>query len=202
MAIELLLHASPHRAINDAESLIYVLLFLCSHLEGPGTVGSPPLLGSGSQHPSGVRSWLSISNLRTLGHIKYSQMVAHMNLDILPFLSAYFKPLGPHIAKLWTALFPSSSQNLKGISASHSVATLPDFIRALKTVLLDKSLIADARVSGLRKRSLPGDMVVSDNGWDAVPAPKRQMVAKTRTPRRSKFMQKGHPSSRGKSQGQ
>ena len=173
MAIELLLFAPPHRVVHDAESLIYVLLFLCSHLDGPGSLGNPPLFGSGSAHPSGIRSWLSASSLKMLGHAKFSQMTAHFGVDILPYLSPYFKSLGPHILKLWTALFPKIELTK---DASHSVATLRNFIDAFKTVLSDEDLIAAATSSGsTRKCSLPGELVISSNGWDAVPPKKRPL---------------------------
>jgi hypothetical protein len=188
--MELLLLAPPHRAIHDAESLIYVLLFLCSHLDGPGSVADPPLFGSGFKHPSGISSWLSASSLKVLGHTKFSQMTAHIGVHILPYLSTYFTSLGPHILKLWKALFPSMTFTE---NASHSNAKLRDLIDAFKTVLLDNDLISKAKAPGNRKRSHPGELVISSNGWDAVPSPKKQALAKTRTPKtpRQSFMGKG-----------
>lgn len=196
MAMELLLFAPPHRAIHDAESLIYVLLFLCSHLDGPGSLADPPLFGSGSKHPSGISSWLSASSLKMLGHTKFSQMAAHIDVHILPFLSNYFTSLGPHIVKLWTALFPSMEL---ASNASHSKATLRDIIDAFKSVLLDEDLISKAR-AGTRKRSRPGELVISHNGWDAMPSPKKQTLVKTSIPKpRGKvFMGKGTTRSRNK----
>jgi hypothetical protein len=193
MAIELLLYAPLHRAIHDAESLVYVLLFLCSHLDGPGSVGDPPLFGSGSKHPSGISSWLSANSLNMLGHAKFSQMTAHINVDILPHLSTYFKPLSPHIFKLWTTLFPSTSILPKDSDASHSVATLRDLINTFKEILLDKDLITKASAAGsVRKRSHPGELIISGNGWDAIPASKKQMTVKTTPTRRKSFMRKCH----------
>ena len=191
--MELLLFAPPHRAIHDAESLIYTLLFLCSHLDGPGSVADPPLFGSGFKHPSGISCWLSASNLKMLGHTKFSQMTAHINVDILPYLSPYFTSLGPHIFKLWTALFPSIAL-VNNASASHSDATLLDLINALKTVLLDQDLISKARAPVVRKRSRPGELVISSNGWDAIPFPKKQTRVKKNTPKpaRKSLLRKGN----------
>lgn len=188
MAIELLIYAAPHRVIHDAESLIYVLLFLCSHLDGPGSVAVPSLFGSESKHPSGISSWLTASNLKTLGHTKFSQMAAHVEVDILPHLSTYFTSLGPHIRTLWDVLFPTIKCTK---DASHSNAKLHDFIDALKQILLNQELISNARASSTRKRSRPGELVISSNGWDAMPAPKRQALVKIKPPRRNVFMEKG-----------
>lgn len=171
MAIELLLFAPPHRTIHDAESLIYVLLFLCSHLDGPGSVAKSPLFGSGSTHPSGIRYWLSASNLKALGHIKYSHMSVHFDVEILQHLSTYFKTLGPHILKLWDSLSIGKKMDA---SASHSLATLRDLINAFKVVLMDETLKATATSpSSSRKRSYPGEQVMSSNGWDVAPAKKK-----------------------------
>ena len=194
MAIELLLYAPPHRAIHDAESLIYVLLFLCTHLSGPGEVHDPPVFGPGrSDHRSGIRHWLNVSDLNVLGHTKFSQMNFHTT-DIFGHLSPYFTSLIPHFSTLWGALFPLEPR--KGTAREHSSVTLHDLINAFKTVLKDQSLIDKARAAmpdNLRKRSHPGELVISGNGWDAIPAPKKQMVATTTTTKRSKsFMRKGH----------
>jgi hypothetical protein len=192
MAMELLLFAPPHRAIHDAESLIYVLLFLCSHLDGPNSVGKPPLLGPGgvSKHLSGISAWLSATSLKSLGHVKFSMMTTHFSIAILPHLSPCFELLKPHICNLWAALFPS--QDMSNQDASRSVATLRDLINAFKTVLLDEALIEAARAPGNhRKRLHPGELIMSGNGWDAVPAPKKAMVAKMHPKRRKSVLNKG-----------
>jgi Fungal protein kinase len=59
IAIKLLIHGSIHRVAHDMESVLYVLLFICSHLEGPcGAIRDPPLYGNtGSAdkvHPSSI----------------------------------------------------------------------------------------------------------------------------------------------------
>ena len=190
MAMELLLFAPPHRAIHDAESLIYVLLFLCSHLDGPNSVGNPPLLGSGgaTKHFSGISHWLSATSLNSLGHVKFSMMTTHFSIDILPHLSPYFELLKPHIRNLRAALFPS--QDISNQDASRSVVTLRDLINTFKTVLLDEALIEAAKdPSTHRKR--PGELIISENGWDAVPAPKKAMVAKMKPKRRKSVLSKG-----------
>jgi hypothetical protein len=209
MAIELLLYAPHHRAIHDAESLIYVLIFLCTHLSGPGQVNDPPVFGSGSKHsgskhPSGITHWMDVTDLDQLGHIKSSQMLLNLKPIILNHLSSYFKPLAPHIYKLWTVLFPpASGLSSPSTNPGHSKATLRQFINALKTVLLDKSLIDSTRqnlepdsesdTGNRRKRSRPGELIISEsNGWD--PAfPKKQMDVITTSTRRKSFMRKrGH----------
>jgi hypothetical protein len=178
MAIELLIHASAHRAIHDAESLLFVLIFLCTHLKGPGLVGCPPVFGSNLNHPSGVKDWLSATNLVVLGHTKFSQMNFHLYTHILDHLSDYFLPLRPVISELWTALFPSPNSSSSQIP-SRSNATLRTFINVLKTMLLDEKLKATAKnLSDERKLKRPGDSFMPSNSWDPIPAPKKQTKAK------------------------
>ena len=181
MAIELLIFGKPHHAIHDAESLIYILLFLCTHLSAPNKLSKPTLLGSRSNHPLGISAWLSANNLSGLGHTKFSQMTAHFEHSILPHLSSYFKPLGPPIQELWKALFPS--MDMQSVDASHSVMMLRDFINVFKTVLSDKDLIARAKEPDNHLKC-PGKLIISENGWDARPAPKKQMMATTMKPKR------------------
>ena len=169
-----------HHAIHDAESLIYVLLFLCTHLSAPNELSKPTLLGSRSNHPLGISTWLSANNMSGLGHTKFSQMTAHFEHSILPHLSLYFKPLGPPIWELWKALFPS--MDMQNVDASHSVVTLCNFINIFKTVLSDKDLIARAKEPDNHLKH-PGELVISENGWDARPAPKKQMMVTTMKPK-------------------
>jgi hypothetical protein len=55
-----------------------------------------------------------------------------------------------------------------------------DVIQVFKNALLDQSLIAEAKqqvcIVG-SKRSQPGDLVVAENGWDAVKLPKSTSTA-------------------------
>lgn len=183
MAIELLLTGPPHRAIHDAESLIYVLLFLCTHLEGPNLVKNPSIFSAG-QNPSGISSWLSANNLKTLGHTKFSMMTAHLEVEILPHLSAHFDPIKAHIKKLCHTLFPQGVINVA--SPSRSVADLRDLINTLKAVLSDEELFGLATTATDRPKR-PGELQIAENGWDAIPAPKKAAVG-TKAKKRKSFM--------------
>ena len=79
-----------------------------------------------------MKQWLTGSNtFKTLGHLKFSHMGAHLDVEILPHLSPYFAMLHPHIFNLWMALYPG--QLLKrGQEALHSCAILRDIIKEIK----------------------------------------------------------------------
>jgi hypothetical protein len=156
------------------------MLFLCSHLSGPRSLRDPPLFGGGPGHPSMIRDWLTADNLRSLGHMKFSHMGAHFKDTVLSHVSPYFTALQPHIISLWHALFPNGFQG-EGQEASHSLATLRDLINTFKDVLLDPALIKleQSLSSNSKKRSRPGELIISGNGWDAIPPSKRRATPKT-----------------------
>lgn len=212
--MELLIYGIPHRVAHDLESLFYVLLFICTHLNGPhNTVRDPPLYGKGvkcehaggvgCKHPSPIKNWMCTTDPKSLGHMKFSHMIGHFEILILPNISPYFKPLTPHLSSLWKVLFPQRlTAPSVGQEATHSPATCLDVINIFKSVLEDKSLIEQAKnTSVLGKRSSPGDHVANTNDWDAVKVSRNLLTVepgmKPTTTRRSALMTKGHRKSKG-----
>ena len=60
IAIELLIHGSSHCIAHDLEFVLYVLLFICTHFNGPfGEIRDPPLYGNDKNynHPSSIKEW-------------------------------------------------------------------------------------------------------------------------------------------------
>jgi hypothetical protein len=200
IAIELLIYAAEHRVVHDLESLFYVLLFICTHLQGTnGQLADPPLYGNTKEHGnlSALASWLKMDDLPTLGHLKFSHMVGHFESHVLPYISPYFHPLTNHLAAFWKALIPVGMSSQGSREAVRSASTCQDIIQVIQTALLDQTLIEEARKvscdSVLGKRSCPGELVVAKNGWDAVKLPKTRMKpAKTssKAPRQTKLISK------------
>jgi hypothetical protein len=60
----------------------------------------------------------------------------------------------------------------------HSDVSCFNIIEVFKTMLLDKSLISQAEqaANSLGKRSLPGDLDVAPNDWDAVRPSKKRLA--------------------------
>lgn len=199
--MELLLYGIPHRVAHDLESVLYALLFICTHLKGPrNDVRDPPLYGGGDtcNHPSQLKKWITTRDPRTLGHLKYSHMIGHFETDVLPHISPYFKPLQPHISALWNILFPHRlTRPSIGKEATHSTATCADVINVFKSVFQDESLIEEAKQPNvLGKRSHPGDLIISTNDWDAGKPSKKLLTAKpnikSKVARQTKLMTKSH----------
>ena len=200
IAIELLIHGTSHRVVHDLESLLYVLLFICTHLDGPSRqIRDPPLYGSdrNSNHPSSMKMWLETNKLSSLGHVKFSHMMSHFDSHILSKISPYFFPLKDYIKGIWKALIPQRETMASvGEQAAHSTATAQDIINVLKTALQDRKLI-DAHLSAppsvLGKRSAPGDLFVG-SGWDPAKESRALRTANPRVAphpqRRTKFMER------------
>ena len=147
IAIELLIHGSPHHTAHNLEFILYVLLFICTHLKGPGCqVRDPPLYGGDNKsiHPSSIKQWFAASHLATLGHLKFSHMMSHFNTFILSAISPYFFPLKNYIGNFWKALIlERESIASDGEWVVHSKATPQDIINVLKAALLDTELISE-----------------------------------------------------------
>jgi hypothetical protein len=172
IAIELLITGVPHRVVHDLESLFFVLLFICTHLDGPRKIHNPPLYGGKkeSTHSSPMKAWLTMKDIRSLGFLKNGAMIGFEE-NVLPHISTYFSPLKPHLIKLWRALHPIvSGPSERG--TAHSSANPIDIINVFKEALQDQSLISQAKspASNPLKRAFPGDQVFSADSWDVVPA--------------------------------
>jgi hypothetical protein len=177
-----------------------VLLFLCTHLQGPrNAIGDPPLYGGAdsSKHKSGIQQWIHTKDPKTLGNMKFTHMIALFEEDILPCISPYFKPITPFISGLWNILFPQRlTKPTVGKESMQSPATCLDVINIFKSVLRDKNLQEEAKNPStiLGKRSRPGELI--SNGWDAVEPTKKLLTAEAKdkqsTARKSKLMKKSH----------
>lgn len=181
--MELLMFGTPHRVVHDLESLFYVLLFMCTHLDGPGhSIGNPPLYGpEGKNHPSPMKDWLAVNSFPILGHVKNSHMVCHFEELILSHISHYFEPLRPHLIDLWATLHPQITNSIpRGRQSSHSLATSQSVVEVFKRALQDEKLLKEARLSRstLGKCSLPGDLV--STGWDAVKISEKLLTSEPR----------------------
>ena len=140
----------PHHVVHDLESVFFVLLFICTHLDGPyNTICDPPLYGPmGKEHPSPMNHWLTINTFSVLGHLKYSHMSCHFEEVILPHISPYFEPLKLYLKALWGVLHPQRTTVLPvGRSGSHSQATAKSIIDVFKLAFQDKHLINEAQHS-------------------------------------------------------
>jgi hypothetical protein len=169
MAVDVLLNRSTHNVTHDLESVFYVLLFICTHLDGPlGAIRKPPLYGDNgdTKKPYLMKSWINQANfnsLELLGYVKIAQVVLFPD-KLLDDISPYFSPLKKHIEGLRKALFTETGPKKS--------ATPREVIEVFKEALLDDELIraakADHKSRVFLKRSQPGELITPSNSWDAV----------------------------------
>jgi hypothetical protein len=116
MAIELLLKKGGirHTPQHDLESLFYVLLYLCTNLDGPGVIRSPAELNKHSTIP--LSFWLQASSsLHQIGLHKAGTL-ADFETSILKCFSPYFVDLQPCVYNMCRAIYgdrkPGSPSNV------------------------------------------------------------------------------------------
>ena len=137
-----------------------------------------PLYGNGknNNHPSSIKDWFetqTVNKLETLGHLKYSHMMGHFKTHIINHISPYFNPLKNYMREIWNILIPSELKLCSGLKSVRSTATPQDIVQVFTAALRDDQLIKDAKVASslCNKRSLPGELIIDSNCWDAVTSP-------------------------------
>src|ERR1700751_2459670 len=107
MAIELLTSKGRiiHKPRYDLESLFFVLIYLCTNVQGPGCLRNVEEFEQFDSVP--MTSWFDPkSSFMRLGLDKASAMIP-FDPRILPYFSSYFDEIKPCIKSLHLALFPT-----------------------------------------------------------------------------------------------
>ena len=128
MALEIMLSNGKkfcHDIRHDLESIFYVLIWVCSHMEGPEIERSDP-------HSLPVREWCTMNdNLRRLGLIKLSH-IADFEDSILKHFTPYWKDFKPYARKLMDAFWPTSFQKPNSMTSKLMLEILEDAIANMK----------------------------------------------------------------------
>jgi hypothetical protein len=145
MAIKLLLEgtAVTHRPFHDLKSLFYVLVFICTNLEGPST---PRLLADLMTFTSlPLAGWFTAgASLESLGTNKLG--LAHaFEKHIVGCFILYFTDLKPYVMDLFYAMYLNSLQ-------VKSTLTHDDMIKIF-TETLEKLPPHDAKFNTGKKKS-------------------------------------------------
>ena len=111
MAIEALLAINQtfvHKPQHDLESILYIILYICTFVRGPGL---PPAL---SQHvfdiahclSPPIRTWFSNdTDIRKMGYLKLAHLECY-DIAILPYFAPYWHDFAPFAKDLIIACFP------------------------------------------------------------------------------------------------
>ena len=111
MAIEALLAINQtfvHKSQHDLESILYIILYVCTFIRGPGL---PPAL---SQHELDIahrlsppiRTWFSNDmDISKMGYLKLAHIECY-DIAILPYFAPYWHDFTPFAKDLIIAYFP------------------------------------------------------------------------------------------------
>ncbi len=106
MAIEALLGINLpfiHKPQHDLESILYIILFICTFVRGPGLL--PYNLNK--HHLSLlICSWLNNDEIRDIGYRKLAHLECY-NIAILPNFMPYWHDFAPFVKDLINACFPA-----------------------------------------------------------------------------------------------
>jgi hypothetical protein len=128
MAIEILLQKGRtfhHCLRHDLESLYFVIIWICSHMEGPQTERKDVA-------QLAIRKWSDLeAPLQHLGHIKLAH-IDDMKGTILPEITSYWNDFKPFIWELKEAFFPVRSADPNCITPEKMVEILEKALEAVK----------------------------------------------------------------------
>jgi hypothetical protein len=105
MAIEALLGFNPnfiHKPQHDLESMLYVILYICTFVRGPGLLLNESDMSTMSLP---IRSWFSNDEIREIGYHKLAHLECYDH-SILPNLTPYWHDFAPFVEDLITSCFP------------------------------------------------------------------------------------------------
>jgi len=109
MAIEALLEtntAFTHKPQHDLESMLYIILYICTFVWGPGLplykLDIPP-----TSLP--LRTWFSNDRIREIGYRKLAHLQCY-DLAILPNFTPYWRDFTPFVKDLIVACFPVNAR--------------------------------------------------------------------------------------------
>jgi hypothetical protein len=108
MAIEALLGTNPpfiHKPQHDLESILYIILYICTFVQGPGLpLHNPDILRLSLP----ICSWFNNDEIREIGYHKLAHLECY-STAILPNFTPYWDDFAPYVEDLINACFPAKA---------------------------------------------------------------------------------------------
>lgn len=107
MAIEALLATNQtfvHKPRHDLESILYIILYICTLVRGPGSLPLYELDITHHMSPP-MCSWFRNNGIREIGHRKLANIESY-DITILPYFTAYWRDFVPFVKDLIMTCFP------------------------------------------------------------------------------------------------
>lgn len=94
-----------HTVQHDLESILYIILYMCTSTSGPGTMRFRGKTAAEIKFP--LYSWFSQDELQVVGFRKMSHLMLP-DIAIIPAFDDYWKDFIPYVKELIAATFPTS----------------------------------------------------------------------------------------------
>jgi hypothetical protein len=120
MALEIMLRGGKnfrHQLHHDLESIFYVLIWVCCHMEGPEVERDDP-------YSLPIREWCNMNlKLAKIGLIKLSHL-ANFEDSILKHFTPYWQDFKPFMRELKSAFWPESFETPNSITSDVMLSIL------------------------------------------------------------------------------
>ena len=107
MALEALLNLNRnfvHKPQHDLESILYVIITICTFCQEPALPPQPKLNAALHRQPS-ICAWFNSKSIQDVGFLKLAHIECY-DIAILPHFTPYWRDFSPFVKDLITACFP------------------------------------------------------------------------------------------------
>ena len=130
MSIESLITKDPEftqKAHHDLESFLYIILYICTFTNGPGSVLSKEVPAS-----TPMRLWFNnTAHPSTTGFLKAGHML-RPDITIFPYFTGYWEDLKPFVLSLIQTCFPQNSGQPNHLTHNGMVTILQEALEAVE----------------------------------------------------------------------
>ncbi len=146
MAIEALLAINfVHKPQHDLESILYIILYICTFVHGPGfpDVTVPHHM---SRSPP-ISTWFCNADVREIGYLKLAHLQRY-DVAILPYFTTYWRDFSPFVKDLIIACFPVNTclpNDFQYDQALQILKTAYDFVGEPQTSHTSRAQVFDAQ---------------------------------------------------------
>jgi hypothetical protein len=155
MAIEALIaeknESFEHLPRHDLESILYVILVICTFTKGPNI----PRPDHDTPDTLSMKTWFSTAPIQTIGLIKTGHM-CRPERAIIPGFTEYWEDFGPFALELLQLCFPPDSNRTGPNKLTHK-GMLSILNKAIKTVKELPTNIMPVMMKLPLKRNVPSD---------------------------------------------
>jgi hypothetical protein len=151
MAIEALLETNPnfiHKPRHDLESILYIILYICTFIQGPGLPSYK--LNLPTVFPP-LRTWFSNDRTREVGYRKMAHLQLY-DIAILPNFAPYWSDFVPFVKDLIVACFPVNARLPSELQYERALTILGKAYSAVEEPSVAKGSEVIERQLGCTKR--------------------------------------------------